>query len=95
MDIDERLINVKWNVDGSKKFPTDIIVYTNTNDNLLDIISKASSNGIIVDGIVTINKSDTKIYSLTILVENTEKLDKFISSLSSLSFVIKVERLMK
>ena len=95
MDIDERLINVKWNVDGSKKFPTDIIVYTNTNDNLLDIISKASSNGIIVDGIVTVNKSDTKIYSLTILVENTEKLDKFIASLSSLSFVIKVERLMK
>ena len=94
-DTDERLINVKWNVDGSKKFPTDIIVYTNTNDNLLDIISKASSNGIIVDGIVTVNKSDTKIYSLTILVENTEKLDKFIASLSSLSFVIKVERLMK
>ncbi len=95
MDIDERLINVKWNVDGSKKFPTDIIIYTNTNDNLLDIISKASSNGIIVDGIVTVNKSDTKIYSLTILVENTEKLDKFIVALSSLSFVIKVERLMK
>ncbi len=95
MDIDERLINVKWNVDGSKKFPTDIIIYTNTNDNLLDIISKASSSGIIVDGIVTINKSDTKIYSLTILVENTEKLDKFIAALSSLSFVIKVERLMK
>lgn len=95
MDIDERLINVKWNVDGSKKFPTDIIIYTNTNDNLLDIISKASSSGIIVDGIVTVNKSDTKIYSLTILVENTEKLDKFIAALSSLSFVIKVERLMK
>ena len=94
MDIDERLINVKWNVDGSKKFPTDIIIYTNTNDNLLDIISKASS-GIIVDGIVTVNKSDTKIYSLTILVENTEKLDKFVAALSSLSFVIKVERLMK
>jgi GTP diphosphokinase / guanosine-3',5'-bis(diphosphate) 3'-diphosphatase len=95
MDIDERLINVKWNVDGSKKFPTDIIIYTNTNDNLLDIISKASSSGIIVDGIVTVNKSDTKIYSLTILVENTDKLDKFILSLNSLSFVIKVERLMK
>ena len=95
MDIDERLINVKWNVDGSKKFPTDIIIYTNTNDNLLDIISKASSSGIIVDGIVTVNKSDTKIYSLTILVENTEKLDKFIAALSSLSFVIKVEILMK
>ncbi len=95
MDIDERLINVKWNVDGSKKFPTDIIIYTNTNDNLLDIISKASSSGIIVDGIVTVNKSDTKIYSLTILVENTDKLDKFLLSLNSLSFVIKVERLMK
>lgn len=95
VDIEERLINVKWNVDGSKKFPTDIIVYTNTSDNLLDIITKASSNGVIVDGIVTVNKSDTKIYILTVLVENVDKLNKYIIDLGNLQFTLKVERLMK
>ncbi len=94
-DVDERLVNVKWNVDGSKKFPTDIIVYTNTVDNLLDIITKASSNGIIVDGIVTVNKSDTKIYSLTVLVENAEKLNKYMIDLGNMPSTLKVERLMK
>ena len=95
MDIDERLINVKWNVSSGKKFPTDIIIYTNTSDNLLDIISKASNNGIIVDGISTVNKSDYKVYSLTVLVEDVDKLNKFIVDLNNLSFTIKVERLMK
>ena len=95
VDIDERLINVKWNVDGNKRFPTDIIIYTNTSDNLLDIITKASSNGVIVDGIVTVNKSDTKIYSLTVLVESVEKLNKYIIDLGNLPFTLKVERLMK
>jgi len=94
-DVDERLINVKWNVSGNKRFPTDIIVYTNTYDNLLDIIAKASGNGIIVDGIFTINKGDSKVYSLTILVEDIEKLNKFIVDLNNLSFVLNVERLMK
>ena len=48
-DTDERLINVKWNIQKDKKYPSDILVYTNTYDNLLDIITKASSNNMIID----------------------------------------------
>ena len=66
-NIDERLINVKWNNNITKKYFTDIIIYTNTSDNLLDIITKASLNNIIIDSISTINKSEYKVYSLTIL----------------------------
>ncbi len=92
IDIDERLINVKWNDNVTKKYPSDILVYTNAFDNLLDIITKASSSGIIIDSISTINKSDYKVYNMTVLVENKEKLEKFINDLLNLKFVQKVER---
>ena len=93
IDIDERLINVKWNNKINKKYFTDIIIYTNTEDNLLDIITKASTNGVVIDRIETINKSEYKIYSLTILIENVEKLNKFIKDLDNLEFTIKVDRI--
>ena len=92
LDIDERLINVKWNDNVIKKFSTDILVYTNSYDNLLDIITKASSSNIIIDSISTINKSDYKVYDMTVLVENKEKLEKFLNDLLNLNFVQKVER---
>ena len=94
IDLDERLINVKWNDEVTKKFPTDIIVYTDTNDNLLDIIQAASSNNVVIDSVSTISKSEFKIYSMTILVENKDKLDKFCRDLNNLHFVEKIERQM-
>lgn len=94
-DFDERLITVKWNNELSKKYYTDIIIYTNTSDNLLDIITKSSLNSITIDSISTINRSEYKIYSLTILVENLEKLNKFIIDLTNLPFTLNVERLLK
>ena len=91
LDIDERLINVKWN-ETTKKYPSDILVYTTTYDNLLDIITKATTLNIIIDSITTINRSDRKVYRMTVLVENKEKLDKFINDLLNLNFIKKVER---
>ena len=92
IDLDERLINVKWNEDIVKKFPTDLLIYTDTSDNLLDIITKASTNNIVIDSVSTITKSEFKLYTLTVLVENREKLEKFCRELYNLSFVQKVER---
>ena len=92
VDLDERLINVKWNDDLTKKFPTDILIYTTPNDNLLDIITAASTNNVIIDSMTTITKNEFRIYTLTVLVENTNKLDKFANYLNNLSFVNKVER---
>lgn len=92
IDLDERLINVKWNEETTKKFATDLLVYTNTDDNLLDIIAASTSSNIIIDSVSTLSKSDLKIYDLTILVENKEKLDKFCNDLNNLKFVNKVER---
>ncbi len=93
-NLNDRLIQVKWNNDSTKKYFTDLIIHTNTSDNLLDIITKASLNNIIIDSISTINKSEYKVYRLTVLVENVEKLNKFMVDLSNLSFTLKVERLL-
>ena len=94
-DVDERLINVKWNDTTGKKYFTDLIIHTNTSDNLLDIITKASLNNIIIDSISTINKSEYKVYSLTVLVENRDKLNKFMVDLTNLPFILNVERLVR
>lgn len=91
-DTDERLINVKWNTLKDKKYPSDILVYTNTYDNLLDIITKASANNIIIDSIATINKSEYKVYRMTVIVGNKDILEKFMNDLLNLNFVQKVER---
>ena len=88
-NLDDRLIQVKWNNTLNKKYFTDLIIHTNTSDNLLDIITKASLNHITIDGISTINKSEYKVYRLTVLVEDVEKLNKFIVDLSNLSFTLK------
>ena len=92
IDLDERLINVKWNENTIKKFATDLLVYTNAEDNLLDIIAKATASNLTIDSVSTMSKSDFKIYDLTVLVENKEKLDKFCNELNNLKFVTKVER---
>lgn len=94
IDLDERLINVKWNEELTKKFATDLLIYTDTNDNLLNIITTAGSNNLMIDSVTTITKSEFKIYSLTILVENTDKLDRFCKDLINLKFVKNVERQM-
>ena len=94
-DLNDRLIQVKWNTELNKKYFTDILIHSNNSDNLVDIITKASLNNITIDSISTVNKSEYKVYSLTVLVENTDKLNKFIIDLTNLPFTLNVERLLK
>ncbi len=93
IDIDERVVPVKWNPDSEKKkYFTDIIIYTNSSDKLLEIITKASTSGIVIDSVNTINRSDMKVYNMTILVEDKDVLEKFMNDLRNFDFVLKVER---
>ncbi len=94
MDLDERLINVKWNDNLNKKYPTDLLIYTNEDDILLDIITKASSNDVVIDSIFTLNKSSLKVLSVTVLVKNIDVLDKFCKDLYNIGSVVKIERQM-
>lgn len=92
-NIDERLINVKWNNIEGKKYPADIIIYTKNNDSLLDVVTKASLNNIQINSVSTINNSDEKIYFITVLVTSLEVLNKYMNDLLSINYIISVERL--
>ena len=92
-DLDERLIEVKWNNNIVKKFISIIEITASKKENLLlDIITITSSNNI---GILNVDTSSTQtnnIYKLTIEVANSEKLRKYMNDLKQNSEIIKVER---
>ena len=92
-DINERVISVSWgDVDG-KKYSTTLLIKTEKKDNvLLEIVSKASNNNINVESINTYNNEDDILFELTILVENTDVLEKFMSTVKSIPSCISVER---
>lgn len=94
IDRDERLIEVKWNKETTKRYYSDIIIHTSIKDNLIDLVTKASLNNIMIDSITTLNKSQYKIYKITVQTENKDKLDKFMLDLINLPFTLKVERLL-
>ena len=62
-NLNERIINVHWNDNASKKYVTNVIIYTEKKDNLLlDIISKTTSMNVGVKSVNTINNTDYNAY---------------------------------
>ncbi len=91
----ERIIDVRWNDSSDKKYPTDIIVYTNLSDNLIDLVTKASSNDIQIQNITSINNHDNRVYTLTVLVASVDIINKYIRDLENLPSVTKAERMIQ
>ena len=96
-DLDERLIDVRWNENmTNKKYPTTITIHSETTKNpLLDVITKAANNNINIENINTVSKSNVTVYEVTILVSDYENLNKFINDLYNLIYIKKVERIIK
>ena len=91
---EERIINVRWNEETSKRYPVDLLITANKTDNILvEIISKTTNNNIIVSSINTL--SENSRYKLSILVENIYSLNKFINDLNSITSIETIERLIK
>lgn len=92
-DVNERIINVSWNDKVKKKYTTNVIIYAEKKDNLLlDIITKTSALNVGVKSVNTISNTDYNAYDLDILVDDKESLDKYVNSISQLSYVTSVER---
>lgn len=92
-DKDERIIDVKWNSCVSKKYPTSLLIRCNNSKNMLmDIISKTSNTDITIESIRTIASTDEVLYEITVIVEDNEKLNKYINDLHSLSLINSIER---
>lgn len=92
-NLNERIINVHWNDNASKKYVTNVIIYTEKKDNLLlDIISKTTSMNVGVKSVNTIGNTDYNAYDLDILVDDKETLDRYMNVIGQLPFVTSIER---
>ena len=95
-DVDERIIEVKWNENLNKKYPTSLLVRADNNkDVLLEIISKTSNTDIVVQSINSMNSKEGFLFEITVLVDSKERLVKFMNELELISSVIEVERIIK
>lgn len=92
-DLEERTIDVKWNDQISKKYPTTILVHALEDKNvLLSIIAKTSNTDIGVQQIHTTQKGSQFLLEITILVNAKEQLMKFMNEIRSIPNILDVER---
>lgn len=94
--LDNRTVIVEWNDNTNEKYETVILVRTETRDNkLMEIMQKLSILDIHIDRFLTLHDANDTIYEITLYVKNTEYLEKVFRELQKLSYVTKIERLMR
>ncbi len=94
--LDKRLVNVSWNNSVNDKYVTTLMVYTNNRENnLLDLIQKANYMDVSFDRINTSSKGEGLIYEVDFHVRDNDHLNKLILSLTKLSYIDKIERVIK
>lgn len=90
--IDTRLINVCWNMESDNSYISKLKIYTtDLNNNLLDIVTKASLKNVIVSSINEFSKDNNCGYNVIVKVKNKNDLDEFSESVRILSFVKRIE----
>lgn len=95
-ELEERVIDVKWNTEITKHYPTNVLIRTVKNDNLLlDIVAKTSNNNVSVQSINTYNNANDTTYEITVLVDGKETLVKFMNDVEQIPNVLEVKRLIK
>ena len=94
---EERIIDVSWNEEISKKYSTDLLISADDNkDLLLNIISKSSGSEITIQSINShVNGQNRHLVTINVLVTDTEKLEKFMHDLMMIPQVTNVERNIK
>ena len=94
-NLDERLIEVKWNKEVSK-LPTNILVRASSDNNsLINIISKAANNDIPVRKFTSRHSKEDDSIELTVLVNNKEQLLKLMNDIKMIPEVTDVERFIR
>ena len=95
-DLDERVLEVKWNSNVNKRYLTSLLVYSNTSENnMLNLVQSLALLNISVDEVKIINKVDNLMYEVNCYVTGLEQVNKVILNLEKSSFVEKVERIMR
>ena len=94
--LEERIIDVYWNAKTTNKYQSSIVIHAQAGKNiLLDILTKTANFDITVQSINTISQKEDFIYELTVIIADLKHLEKFMTDISSIPAIIKVERLIK
>ena len=92
--LQERFINVFWNENVIRRYPTGLLIKANNDKTVLsDIVSKTAGNDITVEKINTIKTGEEFMYELIVTAETKEKLLKYKTDLESIASINSVERL--
>ena len=93
---DEKIIKVRWTENNKSKYQSEVIIYTNSYQNIIpDIVTTAVNSNLQTDSINIINKSENTIYSAVVLVNNKDDIEKFIKNVMKIKSVTNVERALK
>lgn len=96
INLEERLIDVRWNSVVEKKYPTNVLIHAESNKSvLLDVISKTSNTDVTVVSINTLSSTDEFLFDLTVSVPNIDALKKFMDDVRLIKEVTDVERIIK
>ncbi len=94
--LEERIIDVKWNDNISEKYATNILITASENNNLLiKIINKTANSDVTIQSVNTINNSSYYMFDINLLVDNVEKLDKFMNEIRKINGIVNIERIVK
>ena len=92
-ELEERIIEAKWQDSISKKYATDILVRALKEKNILvDLVSKTVNTNIVIQNINTISSNEEYLYELTVLTRSKEELEKFMNDIRRINTVFDVER---
>ena len=94
--LDNRTVLVEWNDDTTEKYETVILIRTETKENkLMEMMQKLSMFDIHVDRFLSLYDKNEIVYEVTLYVRSLEYLEKVFRELEKLSYVTKIERLMR
>ena len=77
------------------KYPTSLLIKSLDNNILMNIVAKTSNTDITIESIKSLSSGNDYIYQITVLVENKERLTKYMNDLNMIPNVLSVERLIK
>ena len=96
--LNNRIVKTNWNDNfkENRRYISYIVLYSNnSSNNIAEIIQKVSMNNISVSNVNVNSKIDEIVYELGIYVRNVEQLEKLIIELGKLSYIYKIERLVR
>ena len=91
-ELEDRMVEVKWNQNVNKKYLSCLLIYSNSSENHLDDITKALSTvNVGIEESRILNKTKY-IYEITIYVSSLDQLNKIIIMLNNNDYIDNVER---